>query len=232
MMGPSLHSPSTGSEQLVEAFLVLAKFLQVEGLTARLAAAESALVTSSSRTVEEITARYGFSRELLDAALAVRAEVGRLNDVIHASTIALVLPHILGPGECVVNRPSLGAGNDPSRPFDLETDQRVAEFKVAQWKGADTVRKRGVFADLVRLALDDSGRRAELYVVGTLPMQFLRGSTSKADWMLSRSSSRTRERFAATFDSTGTMTVAEFTNGPASNVQLLDLASLVPSLMT
>jgi hypothetical protein len=148
-------------------------------------------VGSSSETAREVAARYGFGGELLDAALAVRAQVGRLNDVIHSSTIALVLPHILEPGERVTARPSLGAGNDPSRPFDLETDRRVAEFKVAQWKGADTMRKRGVFADLAHLALDDSGRRAQLYVVGALPMRFLRESTSKASWMLGGSSPRT-----------------------------------------
>jgi len=29
------------------------------------------------------------------------------------------------------------------------------------WKGADAMRKRGAFADLVHLALDESGRKAE-----------------------------------------------------------------------
>ena len=87
--------------------------------------------------------------ELLAAALTVRSQVGRLNDVIHACTIALALPHILEPGEQIAVRPSLGAGNDASRPFDLETDRRVAEFKVAQWKGKDTMRKRTLVSDLV-----------------------------------------------------------------------------------
>lgn len=30
----------------------------------------------------------------------------------------------------------------------------MAEFKVAQWKGADSLRQRGLVADLVGLALD------------------------------------------------------------------------------
>ena len=42
---------------------------------------------------------------------------------------------MLEPGERLANRPSLAAGNDPSRTFDLETDRRVAEFKLAIWNG-------------------------------------------------------------------------------------------------
>jgi hypothetical protein len=33
----------------------------------------------------------------------------------------------------------LASGNDPSRLFDLETDRRIAESKVAGLEGADTV---------------------------------------------------------------------------------------------
>ena len=68
-----------------------------------------------------------------------------------------------------MNRPSLAAGNDPTRPFDVETDRRVAEFKVGIWSGTgtDAMRKRTVFHDLVNLAADTSGRRAELYVAGS-----------------------------------------------------------------
>ncbi|MBB6174039.1 hypothetical protein HNR23_004099 [Nocardiopsis mwathae] len=34
------------------------------------------------------------------------------------------------------------------------------------WKGADAMRKRGVSADPAHLALDGSGRKAQLYVDG------------------------------------------------------------------
>src|SRR6266511_3684216 len=84
-----------------------------------------------------------------------------------AAFAPLVLPMILEEGEVISNRPSLGPGNDKSRPFDLETNRRVAEFKVALWSGGDMMRKRGVTADLVRLALDESGRRPELWFAGT-----------------------------------------------------------------
>jgi hypothetical protein len=42
------------------------------------------------------------------------------------------------------------------------------EFKFAVWQpGSNAARKRAVFHDLVHLAADQSGRRAELYCVRT-----------------------------------------------------------------
>lgn len=65
-----------------------------------------------------------------------------MSDLIHAAAIVVLLPRLLGEGEVVTNRPSLAAGNDPARPFDLETNLRVAEFKLSQWAGADAMTKR------------------------------------------------------------------------------------------
>ena len=212
------------------AFTVLSDFLGTANLTTQLAQAESELVQTTADDAGAVAAQHGFTQELLDATLLVRSKVGRLNDVVHATTIALALPHILEPDERVVNRPSLGAGNDPTRPYDLETDRRIAEFKVAQWKGADTMRKRGVVADLVHLSLDDSGRRAQLYIVGELPNRFLVSSTSTVAWMLGRSSVRLRQRFADKYGEDSTMTVAEFRAGPAAHIDIIDLRGLVSGL--
>ncbi|WP_217491761.1 hypothetical protein [Tsukamurella pseudospumae] len=221
---------ATSSNDLAVAFAVLSDFLSENDLTAQLARVESALVEATVTDAAEVVAEHGLTSELLTAALSVRSTVGRLNDVIHAATIALVLPQILEPGERVTNRPSLGAGNDKSRPFDLETDRRIAEFKVAQWKGADAMRKRGVFADLVHLAMDETNRHAQLFVVGDAPTRFLRTSAAKASWGLEKSSARTRERYAARFDPSWEMSVAEFTAGPAARIELVDLRELVPGL--
>lgn len=222
---------SVGSDDLAESFATLLRFLTDRDLTARLAAAEAALHHAGSDASREVAAEYGFSDDLLDAALAVRTHVGRLNDVIHATVIARVLPGILEQGEVVIQRPSLGAGNDPMRLFDLETDRRIAEFKVALWKGADTMRKRGVVADLVHLALDESGRRAQLFVVGELPVKFLTTSKSTVEWALGRSSPHTRARFGQRFGPAGDYTIAEFTRVHGGHIELVDLATLVPSLM-
>ena len=210
------------------AVAALMSFLRADGLTERLAGVESALVGCSGTAGAEAAAGRGLTGELLATALTVRSQVCRLNDVIHACTIALALPHILEPDEQIAVRPSLGAGNDASRPFDLETDRRVAEFKVAQWKGKDTMRKRTLVSDLVHLALDDSGRRAQLYVVGARPVRFLQTTRTTVSWALGRAAPSTRTRFEARFDPA--MTIAEFTAGPAAHVDVLDLGRWLTEL--
>jgi hypothetical protein len=147
-------------------------------------------VTSGKEAQEAADAARsaGFEPALLEAALLIRRELGRLNDLVHVTTIGLVLPIILEPGERLTNRPSPAAGTDPTRPFDVETDRRVAEFKVGIWSGTgtDAMRKRTVFHDLVNLAADTSGRRAELYVAGPQALRFLRASRTTARWALDR----------------------------------------------
>ena len=126
---------------------------------------------------------HGLSGDLLLAAEVVRRDVGRINDVIHATAISLALPHILDADE-VLLRPSLEAGNDPSRPYDVETDRRIAEFKLGRWRGADAMRKRQLVKDLVHLAGDDSARTPQLFVVGSRPQQFLKMSNATVLWAL------------------------------------------------
>lgn len=225
-----LTDPPADYTHLSASFSTLLEFLTTNELTKHLSSAESTFAGSDMTGCADAVEHFRFSEDLLDAALAVRQHVGRLNDVIHATVIARCLPLILEPGETVTVRPSLGAGNDPSRPFDVETDRRIAEFKVSQWKGADTMRKRGVFADLVHLALDPTERRAQMFVVGPLPKKFLVASRSTAEWALGRSSPHTRHRFEEKFGPAGQFTVAEFTAGPAAHIEIIDIATLVPSL--
>lgn len=141
---------------------------------------------STQAQVGNLLEDAGVAPGLLRDAMTVRARIGRVSDVIHATAIALSLPALLQPGE-VIARPSLGAGYDKSRPFDLETDRRVAEFKMARWKGSDAMRKRQTFKDLVHLAAEESDRAAELCVLGERPIHFLQTSRSKASWGLDRS---------------------------------------------
>jgi hypothetical protein len=169
------------------------------------------------------------NNDVLRAALLIRKHLGRISDIIHATVITQALPLILEEGERVAVRPSLAAGNDPSRLFDLETDRRVAEFKVSVWKGPDAMRKRGTFKDLVHLALDQSGRRAQLFVTGQRAIDFLRTSTSTANWAPNRASPVLRDRFQARFGGLG-VKICDFTQGHASHVELIDLAGLLPAL--
>jgi len=226
--GGTAWQPAT-VEQAGAAFATLVGFLRSAPITAGIGALEHDLLNADRTTAATITPAAGLTPQLLQAALIVRRDVGRVSDVIHATVISLVLPMILEEGEVISNRPSLGPGNDKSRPFDLETNRRVAEFKVALWSGGDMMRKRGVTADLVRLALDESGRRPELWFAGTEPLRFLQTSKSTVSNLLSRSSRHLRARYEASYGTTG-IPLRTFTGEHASRVHLRDIAQVLPAV--
>ncbi|MFF7645237.1 PE-PGRS family protein [Streptomyces canus] len=212
--------------ELPDAVALLADFLGAEPLTAAIAGLERDLEGRHAGDVAETVAARGIGPELLVAGLTVREGLGRLNDLIHAAGIVLALPHLLEDGETIAVRPSLAAGNDPSRPFDLETDRRVAEFKLSRWRGADAMRKRQTFKDLVMLAADRSGRRAELFVVGPEPGRFLRTSKATAVWGLNRTPHAHRA-FEESFGSPD-IPIAQFTAQHAAHVRVTDLCDVLP----
>ncbi|MFT7869863.1 MULTISPECIES: hypothetical protein [Amycolatopsis] len=223
---PLPHEPTgrRGVTDLGQAFTDMVAFLTTEDLTARVGWLEKELTGAGLADLAD--REGGMTDELLEAALLVRQHAGRINDLIHASMIIRALPKILEPGERIARRPSLASGNDPDRKFDLQTDRRVAEFKGAGWKGHDTMRKRMLVADLVGLVLGRGELRAELYVLGQLPVEFLRTSNSPVEWMLGRSSPNLRRAYEQHFGSAA-MTVSQFTAGPAADVALIDLAELL-----
>lgn len=94
---------------------------------------------------------------------------------IHALGILLCLPHVLEDGERVEYL-SLGAGNT-GRPFDLETDRRVAEFKFINWRGGpESIRQNSVFKDFFMMAENSIPKRKYLYLLGTEhALKFLNG---------------------------------------------------------
>jgi hypothetical protein len=211
---------------LAEAVERLTAFLAAGPLTTAIAELEHRLNGLDGPSTEAVTRASGVDRDLLRAAITARGELGRISDLIHAAAIVLVLPQVLEEGERISNRPSLAAGNDPSRPYDLETNRRVAEFKLSRWLGADAMRKRQTFKDLVHLAADTSGRQPELFVVGDAPGRFLRSSRSTASWALDRSPA-TRELFAERFGSLE-IRIADFTAGAGARVRITDLTTLLP----
>ncbi|WP_229401683.1 hypothetical protein [Micromonospora okii] len=212
-----------------EAFTRLIDFTGSTDLTGRIADLEARMAGASQPLAAELADESGLTMDLLLAALLVRKHAGRLSDVIHAAVITQVVPLILEEGERVLRRPSLAAGNDPSRPYDLETDRRIAEFKMSVWKGADAMRQRGTFADLVHLALDESERQAQLYVAGPPAIRFLRSSTGTAAWALNRSSPVLRRRFEERFGSPEVQ-IRDFVAGPAAHVEMVDLTDLLPAI--
>lgn len=216
-----------GTENLATRLAPLTDFLGSSPLTAAVAELEYALEGCGAEEVTRRLEEQNVSAELLGAAFLARNEFGRINDVIHAAAIAISLQSLLEPGE-VLKRPSLAAGNDPSRPFDVETNRRIAEFKLARWDGHDAGRKRQLFKDLVHLAAYDAGdRRAELYVLGNRPATFLATTRSTAAWALNRISDKTRVLFEHRFGSVETP-IPEFVRGAAAHVQVIDLEEILP----
>jgi hypothetical protein len=225
---PGRRAPSR--HVLRDAVEHLADFMDGLPLTTRVATLEHALLGADMNSAAAIADDHDVASATLDAALAVRDAFGRVSDVIHAFVITLALPRILEPGETVTVRPSLAAGNDPSRRFDLETDRRVAEFKVSGWSGTDATRKRGAFVDLVHVALDDSPREKYVYVLGKAPRRFLETTTSTAAWGFTRKSALQRNAFEKRWGPAESISIADFRRDHASRVHIVDLYDVIPEL--
>ncbi len=219
-------SPNRDSE-LADAVEIVVGFLAVKPLTAGIAELEHELDGCTVDGLQAVLEDHGVSLELLRSALVVRSRLGRVNDLVHASAIMVALPHILDSGETLC-RPSLAAGNDSSRPYDVESDRRIAEFKLARWDGADAMRKRQLVKDLVALAADTSGKKAELYVIGDRPLRFLTETMSKMSWALDRAPGA-RALFETRFGSLD-VKVSAFVRGDGARVEIIDLEKRLPAL--
>jgi len=217
-------APTHTEAEALEAFRRLDSFLSSGELTSVLSRLEAQLLGADRDSAVAVTQDSGFDADLVESALVVRERVGMLDTLLHAAVITQLLPLILEDGETVVRRPSLGAGNDRERVFDLETDRRVAEFKLSSWKGRDGMRQRGLFADVVGLSLDETGRRRQVYVVGDLPVRFLTTSRRNAAKTLTKAAIRVRTPAGLTEE----LTVSEFTHAAA--IEVLDLRTFLPTL--
>jgi hypothetical protein len=91
------------------------------------------------------------------------------------------------------------------------------------------MRKRGVTANLIRLALDESERRPELWVAGTKPLQFLQTSASTVGNLLSQSSPRLRARYEARYG-TSDLPLRTFVAEHASHIRLRNIADVLPAI--
>ena len=156
-----------------DAFAALAGFSGAD-LTRTLSGIEAALVGATADTCDELLLANNAEHDVLAAAGLVKRLAGQINVIIHALGIMLCLPHILEPGE-VIESASLGAGNT-GRMFDLETSQRIAEFKFITWRGADAIRQNSLFKDFYSLAEYETSKSKYLYILGAdIPLRFLTG---------------------------------------------------------
>jgi hypothetical protein len=178
----------------------------------------------------QTAAVLGIDEDMLISAMRVRRDLARLNDVVHATAILLSLPALMEPDEVIQRPPSLAAANDRTRRFDLETNRRLAEFRLAVWDGADAGRQRGLVKDLAHLALHDpeDERLRQLFVVGQRPLMYLRNSRSRLRWALDRGARVTTDLVAARVDLDTPL--CEFVREQAANVELIDLCERMPQI--
>ena len=120
---------------------------------------------------------------LFNSAIEIKRLAGQINVIVHAVGIMLSLPHILKDDE-VIQGLSLGAGNT-GKPFDIETNYRIAEFKFIHWKGGpESIRKNQLFKDFFELAEYDTPKERFLYLVDDkLPLLFLNSGRSLSSVM-------------------------------------------------
>jgi hypothetical protein len=170
--------------ELSEAANLLSMFAGPD-LTRTLAKIEASLKGQTTTTCPDAIVGCGAKNDVMAAAALMKRVAGQINVVVHALGILLCLPHILKADE-VVEYVSLGAGNT-GRAFDLETNQRVAEFKFIRWLGGpEAIRQNALFKDFYLLAEHPSVKSKYLYILGIEhPLKFFNSRRSIAS-VLSR----------------------------------------------
>lgn len=215
----------TSTTDLTEAIASLQRF-SGSSLRHRLAEIEAALSGCSSTQCGERNTSFAVADNTIAAAAHIKNVVGEINVIIHALGILLCLPHILETDEHI-EYVSLGAGNT-GRPFDLETNTRIAEFKFIRWRGGpEAIRQNGLFKDFFNLAEATTTKKRYLYVLGTKrPLRFLESKRALSSVLNVHS---VRERFFQLVGDRYT-TVGEYYADRRSRVDIVDVAPLVPEL--
>ena len=117
----------TDAVELASALSALASFGVGPRLTARISDVECELRGLDLSRLGQTLQRHSAVSSVLSGAMLVKRVSRQIDVTIHALGILLALPGLLEEGE-VIEALSLGTGNT-GRPYDLETDRRIAEFK-------------------------------------------------------------------------------------------------------
>jgi hypothetical protein len=197
-------------------------------LTRTIGQIEQSLKQASADNYANVLAASGAKAEVLGAAGLIKQLAGQINVVIHALGILLCLPHILGPGE-IIDYVSLGAGNT-GRAFDLETNQRIAEFKFIHWQGGpESARHFSIFKDFYAMAECETKKERYLYVLGTEHGEKFFNSGSALSSVLSRNATL-RKKFNDKFGDRY-RTVRDYYLPRKGRVLIQDVSSFVPELV-
>jgi len=216
------------SSELREAVEAIEGFVS-DSLTRRIAGLEQDLRNSNGIDCREYLLAKSISSELMTSAYAIKKVAAEVNVVVHAIGILLSLPHLLSSAETIIDL-SLGAGNT-GKPFDLETTERIAEFKFIDWQGGpESIRQNALFKDYYLLAEHPTKKQKYLYVIGTEhPLRFLNGRRSLRSVMSRNSAlwSDFTERYGERFK-----TVSEYYAYRKTAVRLEDISTLLPTVFT
>lgn len=102
-----------------------------DSLKSVLAALELSFTGRVGEASSAINRSNSVKLSLLAAAFQLKHAAAQIDEIVHAVGILCSLPEILKKEE-VIQSLSLGAGNT-GKHFDLETNQRIAEYKFIQW---------------------------------------------------------------------------------------------------
>lgn len=196
-------------------------------MTKKLATIEQSLVGRGSSDLASLYMSGGIHAQLFSSALELKRVASQIDTLIHAVGILVALPSILKSGE-VIQSLSLGAGNT-GKPYDMETNSRVAEFKFIDWKGgSESVRQDSLFKDFYYLAERDLGKEKYIYILGTdHALRFLRGGR-KISSVISRYAKLQRD-FTRTYGDRFTY-VCDYYDFRHASVMIEDLSEVVSRL--
>lgn len=212
-------------DTLLDAFTEVARFKGAD-LTRRIAQLGAAAAGCSKSALNDLVGRERVSFALLRAAVNVKRAAAQIDVVVHATGMLLCLPEILGSDE-VVESVSLGAANT-GKPFDLETDRRIAEFTFIDWKGGSGgIRPQKLFKDFYTLAEAVTQKERYLYFLGDVHPVKVFQSTSSCKAMLQKYAPL-RDECIKQYDAA--LSVHEYYERKQALVILKDLTSVAPSV--
>lgn len=212
---------------VADAIHLLQTFRGVD-LTQTIYRIERSLRGVSAGKYSAVLTTSGAKAEVLGAAGMIKQLAGQINVMIHALGILLCLPHILSADE-IIDYVSLGAGNT-GRPFDLETNRRIAEFKFIHWQGGpESIRQNALFKDFFEMAECETAKSKYLYVLGTRhATKFFNGGRAITS-VLSRNETL-RKKFTQKFEDQYS-TVRDYYLPRKEAVVIQDVSSFVPGLV-
>ncbi len=172
--------------------------------------------------------KAGINPTLFAAASDIKRVAGQIDVILHAVGGMLLLPKILEPGERVQHL-SLGAGT-AGKPFDIETDRRVAELKFIRWRGgSESIRQNSIFKDFYSLAEYPTAKRKELYVLdATHPLKFFNNNRALSSVMSKNNKmwSEFQSKYGNQYN-----TVSQYFKDQQSEVAIIDILGVAPELL-